>query len=236
MMKPTSVLAQPSTAFHQCNKTFNYQLYFNNLKIGQFTRTLNWKDSQANINSYSTVNVLATKTRFRQQSIIYWSAQQQSFLTKSFKRDINGLLGGSTQATFSNHGLQSEVSVDGTKNSYTSNKQPLLDADAIGSQIRLMLIEGKTQFNFKMQDTDEVNHYYFQVKGKETINSNFGKIRTIRVEQIKKNDRKFVMWFSPDIDYQLVRATYQRKILDLKAVMLSKRISCPPQQVVVKTP
>ncbi len=48
-----------------------------------------------------------------------------------------------------------------------------------------------------------------------------------RVEQVRKSDRKLVMWFAPDIDYQLVKATYKRKLLDLKATIIRNNIQCP---------
>ncbi|KHT63381.1 hypothetical protein RJ45_13460 [Photobacterium gaetbulicola] len=220
--------ADPPPAFHQCTKTLTYQLFFNNLKIGQMTRVLRWQNKQAQINSYSNIEVLATKTRFNQQSQVYWSEQQQSFLSKGFRREVNGLLGGKSDVSFSKDGTSSKVNVDGKVSSFSSDSLPLLDVDAIGSQMRLGLIEGKARFEYKLQDTDDVNRYHFQVMGKERLNSNFGSINTIRVEQIKKNDRKLVMWFSPDVDYQLVRATYKRKILDLKAVLLSNKKVCPP--------
>ncbi|MGF1685492.1 DUF3108 domain-containing protein [Photobacterium japonica] len=223
----TSVHANPASDLHQCTKTFTYQLFFNNIKIGQLSRTLRWQDNQAQVSAYSNINVLATKTRFRQRSQIYWSPEQKSFLSKGFTRQVDGLLAGNTEATFSADGKHSTVDENGKTREFSSPSQPLLDSDAVGSQMRLALIQGKTHFNFKLQDSDDVNHYYFQAKGKETINSNFGKISAIRVEQVRKNDRKLVMWFSPDVDYQLVRATYQRNILDVKAVMLSKQITCP---------
>lgn len=220
--------AEPAPAFHQCTKTLTYQLFFNNLRIGQMTRVLRWQDKQAQINAYSNIEVLATKTRFNQQSNVFWSEEQQSFLSKGFQREVKGLLGGKTEVSFNDNGTSSKVTADGKVSSFTSDALPLLDADALGSQMRLGLIEGKTQFEYNLQDTDDVNRYYFQVKGKERINSNFGSINTIRVEQIKKSDRKLVMWFSPEVDYQLVRATYKRKILDLKAVLLSNKKVCPP--------
>ncbi|MGR5143434.1 DUF3108 domain-containing protein [Photobacterium sp. DNB23_23_1] len=220
--------AEPAPVFHQCTKTLNYQLFFNNLRIGQMTRVLRWQDKQVQINAYSNIEVLATKTRFNQQSQVFWSEEQQSFLSKGFRREVKGLLGGKTEVSFNGNGTSSKVTVDGKVSSFSSDALPLLDADAIGTQLRLGLIEGKTQFEYNLQDTDDVNRYYFQVKGRERINSNFGSINTIRVEQVRKSDRQFVMWFSPDVDYQLVRATYKRKILDLKAVLLSHKKNCPP--------
>ncbi|KLV11533.1 MULTISPECIES: DUF3108 domain-containing protein [Photobacterium] len=221
-------LAEPPKNFHQCTKTLTYQLYFNNLRIGQLSRTLRWQDQEAIVNSYSSINVLATKTRFKQSSEVYWSPQHQSFLSKGFDRNISGLMDGTTRASFSRDAKKSTVSNDGEKLTFQSSDKPILDVDAIGSQMRLDLIEGKTFFDYKMQESDDVSHYYFQVKGQETIDSNFGPVRAIRVEQIRKSDRKLVMWFSPDVDYQLVRATYQRKIVDVKAVLLTKNINCPP--------
>lgn len=178
--------AEPSPALHQCTKTLTYQLFFNNLKIGQMTRVLRWQDKQAQINSYSNIEVLATKTRFNQQSQVFWSEEQQSFLSKGFRREVKGLLGGKTEVSFNGDGSSSKVTVDGKVSSFTSDSLPLLDADAIGSQMRLSLIEGKTQFEYNLQDTDDVNRYYFQVKGRERINSNFGSVNTIRLNKSER--------------------------------------------------
>ncbi|MGF1726998.1 DUF3108 domain-containing protein [Photobacterium nomapromontoriensis] len=218
--------SDPDLGLNNCTKTFIYQLFFNNIKIGQLSRSLRWKNNHATILSSSKINVLATKTLFKQQSMIYWSPEQQSFVTKKFTRHVNGLITETTNATFTAEGKQSTVTTDNKKLSFTSTALPLLDIDAISSDIRLALIQGKKDFDYKLQGSDDVNHYYFKVIGKETINSNFGKVTAFKVEQIRKKDRKLVMWFSPDIDYQLVKATYKRNILDLKATLLNKQIIC----------
>nr|WP_245907192.1 DUF3108 domain-containing protein [Photobacterium sanctipauli] len=227
LISPPASAAPPPQAFHQCSKTFAYDLFFNNLKVGQLSRSLSWQGTTATIRSYSNVDVLMTKTKFKQYSQVYWSEVHNSFVSKGFNREVSGILAGKTEASFTADAKQSSVTSDGKTMKFSSDDLPLLDGDALGTQMRLALIEGKTTFSYKLQDTDDVNHYYFQVKGRETINSNFGKISTIRVEQIRKSDRKLVLWFSPDIDYQLVRATYKRKILNLKAVMFSQKIRCP---------
>ena len=117
--------------------------------------------------------------------------------------------------------------VDKTQLQFASKDlTPILDGDAIGAQMRYLILKGEKSFEFNFQDTDEVNHYYFIVKGEEMINTRFGKLKTIRVEQTRKKDRKLVLWFAPSIDYQLVRATYHRKLLDLEAVLVSKNFSC----------
>lgn len=219
----------PPTAFHQCTKVFTYDLFLSNHKIGYLTRTLRWQDNFVNIDTYSKVKITVAKARFRQNSKVAWSEQQNSFLTRSFSRKISGMMSGSTSATFSHDGSESLLNNNGVMASFTSKDLPLLDSDAVGSQIRLNLIEGKKKFDFKLQDTDEVNHYHFEVKRKEKINTNFGRLTAIRVEQIYKSDRKLVMWFAPDVDYQVVKATYQRKLLNIKTLMKHKNIQCPPK-------
>lgn len=221
------LFAVPSPALHQCTKEFTYNLYFSGHKIGHLTRTLKWRGNSVDIHSYSKVNVMVTKSKLKQDSKVYWSDAQNSFLTQSFTRKVTGLLAGKTSATFSADGRQSSIRSDGKTQNFSSNDIPIRDADAVGSQIRLNLIEGKKKFDFKLQDTDDIDHYYFEVKREEKIDTNFGRINTFRVEQIRKSDRKLVMWFAPDIDYQLVKATYKRKILNLKAILKRQSIQCP---------
>ena len=224
----TTALAAPAPAFHQCTKEFTYELFLSNQKIGYLTRTLRWQDNFVNIDSYSKVDLLIVKSKFRQSSKVFWSDKQNSFLTRSFTRQITGLMAGNTSATFSADGSKSLLNNNGRMTTFTSQDLPLLDSDAAGSQMRLNLIEGKKRFEFKLQNSDEVNHYHFEVKGEEKINTYFGRIRAVRVEQIYKSDRKLIMWFAPDVDYQLVKATYKRKLLNLKTLLKRKNIQCPP--------
>ncbi|WP_299014249.1 DUF3108 domain-containing protein [uncultured Photobacterium sp.] len=225
----TVLLATSSPAFHQCTKAFTYDIYLSQHKIGHLTRTLKWQDNNLEVYSYSKIKMLVAKSKLRQQSRVYWSEQQNSFLTQSFSRKITGLMAGTISATFSSDGRRSSINNNGSTATFSSHDLPIMDGDAVGSQIRHNLIEGKTAFNFKLQDSNDVDHYYFEVKRKEKINTRFGKLQTFRVEQVRKNDRKLVMWFAPEIDYQLVKATYKRKILDLKAVLKNSDIQCPTQ-------
>ncbi|MGF1756703.1 DUF3108 domain-containing protein [Photobacterium sagamiensis] len=221
--------------YHQCNKTLTYNVYFHNHKIGMFERNLNWNDGNVDIYTYSKVDVLVTKSTLKQQSKVAWSSEKNTFLTQSFDRMISGIMAGNISAKFSDNGRRSSVLNDGKTLTFFDNNMPLLDGDAIGSQMRFHLINGDQAFDFMLQEADEVNHYYFAVKGQETINTNFGRVNTIRVEQIKKSDRKVVLWFAPSVDYQLVRATYKRKILDLKATLVRKKIQCPPAKPLTAT-
>lgn len=229
LLYSTSIYANPSPAFHQCTKAFTYDIYLSQQKIGYLTRTLRWQDKNVDIYSYSKVDIVVAKSKLKQQSRVYWSEKRNSFLTQSFSRQITGLLAGSASATFSEEGNSSVINYNGATANFSSTDIPIMDGDAVGSQIRHNLIEGKTSFNFKLQDTDDVDHYFFEVKGKEKIKTRFGRLYAFRVEQVRKHDRKLVMWFAPDVDYQLVKVIYKRKLLNLQALLTNSNIKCPNQ-------
>lgn len=212
---------------NQCNKVLTYKIFFEGHDIGNYQRRLVWNGRKADIYTNSSVNMLMIKAKMDQQSKIHWSSKHQSFITDSFQRNIKGIMTGKTSATFSDHGTKSIIVSDGKTKKFNHPSMPILDGDAIGSQMRLNLMQGKKTFDFILQNSDDTSHYYFKVVGNENIKTNFGNINTIRVDQIKKKDRQLSLWFAPSIDYQLVRATYKRKLLDLKAVLVNKSIHCP---------
>ncbi len=222
----TSSQLSPSK-INDCNKTLNYKVFFEGHDIGHYQRNLIWNGTQATINTYSTINMLITKAKLSQHSKIHWSPQRQSFVTDSFERNIKGLMTGKVSATFTDNGAKSTVIKDGKSHQFSESLLPILDGDAIGAQMRLDIMQGKKNFDFILQNSDDTSHYFFKVIGEETLETNFGKLKTIRVDQIKKSDRQLSLWFAPSVDYQLVRATYKRKLLDLKAVLISKQINCP---------
>lgn len=223
----TPVSALPAQQYHQCTKSLTYDLFLSNHRIGHYQRTLRWQGNQVQ------VHIKVTKSQLRQQSRVYWSEQENAFLTHSFDRRISGLMAGQTSATFSKDGRSTSLQHDGENLTFTSPDIPIRDGDAVGSQIRLNLLKGKTAFDFKLQDTDDVDRYYFEVKKQEVINTNFGRIKAIRVEQIRKADRELVMWFAPAVDYQLVKAIYKRRLLNLKAMLLRRDIQCPRETAAV---
>ncbi|UXI00192.1 DUF3108 domain-containing protein [Photobacterium sp. TY1-4] len=222
-----SALALPAQQYHQCTKSFTYDLFLSNHRIGHYQRTLNWQGDQVQIRSYSTIDIKVSKSQFRQNSRVFWSEQENGFLTHSFERHISGLMAGQTSATFSEDGRRTSLQHEGDTLTFTSQDIPIRDGDAVGSQIRLNLLNGKKSFDFKLQGTDDVDRYYFEVKGQEYINTNFGRLKAFRVEQVRKPDRQLVMWFAPAVDYQLVKATYERRLLNLKAMLLRQDIQCP---------
>lgn len=228
---PTELLPSKN---NQCNKTLNYKIFFEGHDIGNYQRNIVWNGTQANIYTNSTVNVLITKAKLNQHSTLHWSPQRQSFVTDSFERNIKGLMTGKVSATFTDNGAKSTVIEDGKSRQFSETLLPILDGDAIAAQMRLDIMQGKKNFDFILQNSDDISHYYFKVIGEETIATNFGDLKAIRIDQIKKSDRQLSLWFAPSIDYQLVRATYKRKLLNLKTVLISKKINCPTNSVFIK--
>ncbi|EOB1204905.1 DUF3108 domain-containing protein [Photobacterium damselae] len=218
----------PFSQYHQCDKRLNYDVYFHGQRIGNYNRHIQWQDAfKATVTTTGKANVLLTKSTLNMTSHLYWSDKKQQFVSQGYERKIKGLLSGKVTAQFLRDGEQSKLVVDKTQLQFASKDlTPILDGDAIGAQMRYLILKGEKSFEFNFQDTDEVNHYYFIVKGEEMINTRFGKLKAIRVEQTRKKDRKLVLWFAPSIDYQLVRATYHRKLLDLEAVLVSKNFNC----------
>ncbi|WP_258179392.1 DUF3108 domain-containing protein [Photobacterium phosphoreum] len=223
---PPPIQLSPSENNH-CNKTLNYNVFFEGHHIGDYQRNIVWNGTQANIYTKSTVNILITKAKLNQHSKLHWSPQRQSFVTDSFERNIKGLMTGKVTATFTDNGAKATVIEDGKSHQFSETLLPILDGDTIGAQMRLDIMQGTKSFDFILQNRDDTSHYYFKVVGEETIATNFGDLKAIRVDQIKKSDRQLSLWFAPSVDYQLVRATYKRKLLDLKAVLISKQINCP---------
>ncbi|GAA04481.1 DUF3108 domain-containing protein [Photobacterium leiognathi] len=217
--------------FHQCKKTLNYNVYFKGSKIGHYQRRIIWNGKQADVYTTAEADVLITKSKMNMHSKLRWSDENQRFQTDSFQRTIRGLMAGNVSATFGKDGRSSTVIEDGKTQKYAEDLMPIIDGDTIGSQMRLDLIEGKKNFDFIMQNSDETSHYYFTVAGTEKIETNFGTLNAIRVNQTRKSDRQLSLWFAPSLDYQLVKATYHRKIIDLKAVLMSQKMDCPPKQL-----
>jgi len=56
--------------------------------------------------------------------------------------------------------------------------------------------------------------------GNEKIETKYGELDVIRVDQIKKDDRTLTMWFAPSIHGKMVKYHYQRRMLDIKGELI----------------
>lgn len=210
------------------NKTFEektpqryvYEVYYKKISIGKMTLSYQQKGKEISVNSRADLSFLYYSFGGSQQSNIYWNEQHKQFLNRSFSRNSVGFGASKMTTVFDNHVYKTDVVHNGVKSEYRNENAPIVDFNAINLQIREGLKNGKRDFEFYMQTSDDVSHYFFEVKGKEIIKTKFGNIEAYRVEQVKKSDRRFIAWFSADFQHQMVKFHYKRKVLDIRGELI----------------
>ncbi|MFT5558249.1 MAG: hypothetical protein ACI9RZ_000710 [Sphingobacteriales bacterium] len=197
-------------------QTYVYNVYYKKISIGKMIRELQLKDDQIKVNTITDLSFLLMKFGGNQISDIYWDEKPQRYVTKRFVRNSVGFSTVSMSAKFYNNGHNTTIVNKGKSTHYSNPKEYLVDFNTILLQIRQGLKAGQTDFEFFMQTSDSIGHYFFKVTGKEIINSKFGKFESYRVEQVKKNDRTLIAWFAVALDHQMIKFTYKRNILDIR--------------------
>jgi hypothetical protein len=193
-----------------------YKVYYKKISIGKMIRELQLKDDQIKVNTIADLSFLLMKFGGNQISNIYWDEKSQRYLSKQFSRKSVGFSTVSMSARFSSNGHNSTIVNNGKTTQYSNPDEYLVDFNTILLQIREGLKAGQTDFEFFMQTSDSVAHYFFKVTKKEMIDSKFGKFESYRVEQMKKKDRTFIAWFAIALDHQMIKFAYKRNILDIR--------------------
>ncbi len=202
------------------NQQFIYAVNYKGISIGEMKQEYRWKGKDVAVNSVADFSFLLFSFGGSQQSDIYWNELQQMFLSRSFYRESIGFSTVDMTAKFDETGHHSQIVNNGDKAEYTSEEGPIVDFNTINLQISEGLKVGKTDFEFYMQTSDDIAHYFFQVKGKEMIKTKFGEIEAYRVQQVRKKDRTFIAWFAPRFDHQMVKFEYERKVLDINGELI----------------
>ncbi|MCE2593634.1 DUF3108 domain-containing protein [Motilimonas cestriensis] len=209
-----------------CTNSLSYKFFYKSSHVGNINRQQKWHNQQADMSTSGEVSFLMFNFTGNHQSKVYWNDTQKQYLTREFKQDVKGLTHTKVSALFSDNGLVSKVIANDEKAEYSDFKLPILDFEAISTQMRQNLISNTKEFDFLMQKSDELGHYYFSVVGEEDLNVLGKNYRTIKVQQVKKKDRKLYLWFAPELDYQLVKSTYKRKIIDIEANLSQFDLGC----------
>ena len=200
--------SSPARVDHQCHKSFSYDIYLHELPIGHLTRQVSWQDNQARIQTSSEVDILGIGATYQQLTDLYWSDANKQFLTRAFSQKVVGMENRDVVATFSSDGRQATVNLNGKTTIYSNKKQALLDLDTLGVQIRLNLINGLTKFQLFRQAYQQVIAYQFQITEKEELDlPRWGKLEVIRLDEVSDH-KGTTLWFSPKLDYQLVKAKF----------------------------
>lgn len=83
-----------------------------------------------------------------------------------------------------------------------------LDNQLFRLDIQRRLSKGETDFFYKLvNDRGLIREYSLKTLGKEQLELPYGKLEGIKVEIVRdaQNRRKTYVWFSPELDFQLVR-------------------------------
>ena len=214
-----SLTAKTISDFHQCDKKFEYDVYFLGKKVGYLHRKIKWDNSspaatKASVTSYGEVTFLWLDSTYQQHSAMHYSAEYQHFLTPHFSQTLTGLKSREMTAKMSDNGLKSRVTLNTKvshyqqKNEVDNNKEnhTLYDLDTLGAQIRLNLLQGNSHFNLSRQGSKKVERYQFEVAGQEVItHEKWGKLTTIKVIEVGEHEN-IVLWFSKKHDHQLIKA------------------------------
>lgn len=82
-----------------------------------------------------------------------------------------------------------------------------LDNQLYRLDVQLKLASGKREFEYDIvNNRGELRHYELKVVGKEQLDLPFGMIEGIKVKILRKNSsRETIAWFSPQLNYQLVK-------------------------------
>ena len=212
----TFVTAQELVDYNKHEQRYVYKVYYKKLSIGKMIRELQWNDDQVKVNMLADLSFLAIDFGGSQLSNIYWDKDSRLFISKSFVRESEGFSDVRMQAEFSENGHNSTITNNGEMAEFSNKKAPIVDFNAITLQISEGLKSGQVDFEFFMQTSDDIAHYFFKMTGKDVIKTKFGEFETYRVEQVKKNDRTFIAWFAPDLEHQMVKFHYKRRILDIR--------------------
>lgn len=213
------LFAQPMHEFANNERRYVYDVSYKNFYAGQIIRELQHEGRMITVNTTADLSLWFYRLAVEQLSQIYWDDVSQLFLSKQFVRNSIGFVGETVQADFLKSGHQTYVIRNGKPYEFVNKKEKIIDFNAVGVQVSEGLKAEQTHFEFYMQTSDSVKHYFFEVTGKELVQTKFGKLQTYRLQQTHKKDRTLILWFSPEINYQIVKFRYKYNLMDLHGVL-----------------
>jgi len=206
--------------YHQCDKSFEYDVYLLGSKVGYLHRKIKWGHRtdviNATVTSYSEIVFLWLKSTYQQKSTMEYAPQYQYFLTPHFTQKMTGIKTRAMSANMSHDGISSTVTLNNKVFHYQNSQKSshknfsenlsLYDIDTLGTQMRLNLLRGETKFTLFRQASSKIEGYQFEVAGREVINhETWGPLTAIKVIEVGEHTAT-ILWFSPNHDHQLIKA------------------------------
>jgi hypothetical protein len=203
------------------NKHFVYNVFYGTTKIGKIIRDERRVDERYHVSLSADLSFLFLNLGGYQNSTIVWQKDIQWYKPINFERRTTGFDSKNVTAEFSDDAHHATVSFEGEKSTYNEPSGLISELNAMFLQVRHGLNKGQKMFDFYMQTSDSIDHHFFEVKAEETIDTKFGKLKTFRLDQIKVKNRALSVWYAPELDMQMVKFHYQRKIVDINGELYS---------------
>jgi hypothetical protein len=205
------------------NKTtehYVYSVYYKFMNTGKIFVDIEHNNNDIIMSSFTDLSLLGISFGGKQTSKITYKGEEKGYITQSTIRKSVGFSSVDLSAHFIDDGHRVDVVEDGKKTSYINKDNIIRDYNALSLNIEAAIRQGKTEFDFYVQTSDDISHYFFSVAGNEKIETKYGHIEVIRVNQIKKDDRTFSLWFAPSIHGKMVKYHYKRHMLDIKGELI----------------
>lgn len=107
-----------------------------------------------------------------------------------------------------------------------------LDNQLYRLDLQLKIAEGEKQFEYQLLNyRGDIRHYKLLVLGKEQLTLPYGMLEGIKVKIMRENKkRETYAWFSPELNYQLVRLQQFKEGEEQGDIQLSEYASAPSAQ------
>ncbi|MGX9416837.1 DUF3108 domain-containing protein [Vibrio sp. RC27] len=197
------------------HKHFVYEVSYSGIKIGKIDRDERHNNNRYYLSLSADLSFLFLNLSGFQNSTALWQEDKQWFKAISLDRKTKGFDTKRVKAKISDDSLSSTVEFEGKTSFYETKKGPITELNAMFLQVRAGLMNGQKAFDFYMQTSDGIDHHFFEVKDEEIIETKFGEFKTFRIEQTQVKNRALSIWYAPDLDMQMVKFYYERKIVNL---------------------
>lgn len=150
-----------------------------------------------------TFEAEASAASVKEESLFRY--QDNQIFPEQYRYRASGLIQEDDRSLDFNH--ENEIVLDKERQKeYNDKWQPKLqDMLSYMQQVSIDLALGKTTLSYPVYDKTRVKTYGFEVLGEELLNTAIGKLKTIKVRQIRRGDREILAWLAIDQDYLLVQ-------------------------------
>ena len=185
-----------------------YNAYRFGKRLGEANLTLsNVKDNQYRLDYSSKVSAFFLSDKRYETSLFVFENGQLIPHTYQYHRTGTGS-NKSIQIDFDNS--ESKIIIN---NNSSINWQGQFDNQLYRLDLQLKLASGQTEFSYDLiNNRGQLRHYDLKVIGNEQLDLPIGMIEGVKVKIMRKNSsRETHVWFSPQLNYQLVKLQQFRK-------------------------